>query len=331
MMQHRFSSVQAAALLGLATLLVGCGTDGTPGEYDPYLVSSYSEAPQEIIPEHSWEREQDLLRHNLIQEEIAACMAAQGFDYVPTAYVEPEWYLDSQAAGAISDVSSAGSVEYAQQHGYRVTEFYRTDRQVTEPPELDPENRDVRAALSPQEQLAFDATLYGPGVLWTQEQWDEYLGNLDEFGNWSGAGADPLARDEGCIDAATAAHPEPQRDLSLFEDPDYQALQAALDEKRAVAASDPRYVELELEWSQCMSEAGYHFTHQYEPREAIQEKYLTLGTYYDEQVALVPYDAPDYEEQLRAIFALPLPGIAELQEEEFATAIADAKCVAAVN
>ena len=64
-----------------------------------------------------------------------------------------------------------------------------------------------------------------------------------------------------------------------------------------------------------MSEAGYHFTHQHEPVQAIQDKYSALGGFYDEQVAQVPYDEPDYEEQLEAIFAQPLPGIEELREE----------------
>lgn len=258
-------------------------------------------------------------------------MAAQGFEYVPTAYAEPEWYLESPVGTSESEMPRTGSIEYAEQYGYAVTEGYEDDRNVTHPVELDPDNQETRRSLSPQEQLAFDGTLYGPGVLWSDEEWDEYFRNTNEFGNWSGSGTDPFAQGDGCLDKAITAHPEPQPNTRLYEDPDYQVLQETLYEKLATAANDSKYLDIQLEWSQCMSEAGYHFTYQHEPVQAIQDKYSALGGFYDEQVAQVPYDEPDYEEQLEAIFAQPLPGIEELREEEFATAIADARCVEEVN
>ena len=52
--------------------MVCAGTGSAQGEYDPYLVSSYSEALQEILPEHNWDREQDQLRHNNIHEDVVA-------------------------------------------------------------------------------------------------------------------------------------------------------------------------------------------------------------------------------------------------------------------
>lgn len=71
-MQRRSRLGQVTAVVGLAVLLVGRGPGSAQGEYDPYLVSSYSEALQEILPEHNWDREQDQLRHNNIQEDVAA-------------------------------------------------------------------------------------------------------------------------------------------------------------------------------------------------------------------------------------------------------------------
>ena len=53
-MQRRSRLGQVTAVVGLAVLLVGRGPGSAQGEYDPYLVSSYSEALQEILPEHNW-------------------------------------------------------------------------------------------------------------------------------------------------------------------------------------------------------------------------------------------------------------------------------------
>lgn len=80
-----------------------------------------------------------------------------------------------------------------------------------------------------------------------------------------------------------------------------------LDEATARLVSDPRYVEIEDEWSRCMAREGYD----------IRDRMTGIGEYFGEQMETARNAGEDNTEAL-----------AQLRQEEIAVATVDLECLA---
>ena len=93
------------------------------------------------------------------EELMAECMAKEGFEYVPNANSGTTVMSDDDQEGPAWD-----SLEFAQQYGYGVFDWPGSsgpdEAPVDEEIYVDP-NEDYVNSLSPSEQEAFYATLYG--------------------------------------------------------------------------------------------------------------------------------------------------------------------------
>lgn len=217
-----------AALAVAALLLVGaCDADGPgpvpspddadgsprPGPLELYLGDAVGGQTQgEVAAE--------LAAH---EESVAACMAEQGFEYVPMVMVPGSFEA--------SDDPLRGTREFAEAYGYGIWRG----------PEIEPgqftymledaANRAHRASLSPEAQAAYDVALMG-------QRTDLGGGTVSYDGT-------------GCTEV-TALRDSPEAEYLRGvrqEVSDY--LQSLWD------GADPRLAEVDAAWASCMRDAGY--------------------------------------------------------------------------
>ena len=211
-----------------------------------------------------------------VQATIAVCMDEAGFEYVP-ADVETV----ARAMSAVRTEPGVSREDYKRQWGYGVTTRFDN---VVKDIELGEQNLSIYASLSGADQVAYDRTLYGDDP-------DATFAFMFDEETFDAAG--------GCTLEAI--------ETSFIEDrldPDF------VNPKDTLVEEDGRVAEAELEWMDCMGEAGYD----YEDQDEIIEEF---GERLDE---LLDGEAPD---QLAAAKAARL---AELQQEEVAVSLADLEC-----
>jgi len=154
------------------------------------------------------------------EELIAACMSAEGFEYIPV-----------DAGGSAGDGVDRGSEEWIAEHGYGMVLTPEESAAINEQAEVADPNQGYLEALSPGEQDAYNAVLYGVGAA--------EVGEYD----WTTAGC------QG------AAQHEVRGDASLDTD-DYQDIMQAVSELYSGIAQDDDYAVLEGDWAACMADAG---------------------------------------------------------------------------
>ena len=231
-------------VMAIVLFLAGCGGgDGTDGSAD----ASGGEATlNDFIPgmaafDEANAEQQGLQMERDAQEKIAACMAEQGFEYIP--------YVQSQDQGGFS--GPASEEEFVAQYGFGIATTLLDDRRMGEMDEevmaaeaaKDPNNAIVEA-MTDVERDAYYAALYGeqPDIGFedlAEESPGETVASFEPTGCQSTAY-------EGAFDHG-AAQEFYEQFGPLMED-----LYGGLD-------SDPRIVALESEWSSCMAEKGYDF------------------------------------------------------------------------
>ncbi len=169
-----------------------------------------------------WVREEQLIRQE--EELIAACMAEQGFEYIPWVWISPLVTRQSQP-----ELSAA---EYRERYGYGVSTFIGDvpdviDLEVEAPVNA---NEAIQDAMSPAELQAFRRAMRGSGTI-SEET--------------------PL-EDQGCTGLAIKAVQGVGRELREELGDDREALRERIE-------NDPRVVQATLEWSRCMTQAGFAF------------------------------------------------------------------------
>ncbi len=218
------------ATLGLALLLglAGCaphtpagpdpapdaaGGAATPGPLERYLGEAAGAQTQGEVAAELAERE----------ESVAACMAEQGFDYVPTVMVPGSFEA--------SDDPVRGTREFAETYGYGVWRG----------PEIEPgqftymlddgANQAYRASLSPEAQEAYDVALMGPRT---------DLGDGTVTYDGTGCTETPALRDGPEAEYLRGVREEVAEYLEALWD-----------------GADPRLAEIDAAWASCMRDAGY--------------------------------------------------------------------------
>lgn len=235
------------------------------------------------------------------EELVAGCMAEAGFEYHPD---------DKAGMGSTTVPDEAGTVAFAEQYGYGYSipfDGYETPMFWAEAPESAAVtwNREYRAALSPEAQVAYDVAL-------------------------DGVYADP---------SSSQRPPEGEYDPSVngcrgvsYEQvyPDGSVGPAELGEvKEAVAGlwaateTDPRVTETLAAWSACMADAGYPGLTQIIDAENLLFSQI-WPSWQDGWAAATGsgVGVTDYGVVRRQI----PDGLAELRTAEVELAVADARC-----
>lgn len=166
-----------------------------------------------------------------IEEMVAACMANEGFDYIP---------VDHSMGGF--DVAF-DEEEFVREQGFGITTWFGNEDQFFGPDEefVDP-NQDIVEAMSDSERDAYYEALYGPPDQ-GEPQIDPETG--EEYYEWEGFG-------EGCYGQAQeqiyGAQQEMWEELGPLMEDMWERIQA-----------DPRVAAANEDWSACMADRGFEY------------------------------------------------------------------------
>jgi hypothetical protein len=242
-----------ALSLVVVLALAGCGAVNSPGA-DKKPVESDDKSP---LAEYMGEgfsngggmlrvtragggggsTEEQLAKQRKLEDSVAACMKAAGFEYVA---VPPE----SNPKSKFNDAFNLPPDKFAEQYGYGISTI-DWGKPAGDGEETDP-NAKIRKALSPNAQKAYDKALNG---------------ELATSGGMVKAvpadGKRPEAKDMGCRGKAAdevfgSAADDKMDDFSKFESlfKDLEALRKRVD-------SDQRVVDATSAWADCMADAGH--------------------------------------------------------------------------
>jgi hypothetical protein len=220
----------ALGLMMLAAAVVaGCGGD-----------DSSTEPPQELedsLGFGSGDQAKEVQAR--VENRIADCMKAQGFEYTP---VDP--FAQQQALTGKARITDE---EFTRQFGFGIsTLFGKGDEQS------DPNDR-VRRSLSEADRAAYDRALYGENVGVTFSEAVD-TGDFTELG--------------GCTkDASEAAFGGAAVLTSLVE---------RLDELDERIIQDQRMVRANEKWTECMLEKGYRYEEPDEIDSDLEERFQAI-------------------------------------------------------
>lgn len=208
--QRRPLAAAVATLAGVA-LLAGCGggdEQGTESQGQGASVEAQLGFSQATTPAV-------LTR---VENDIAACMKAQGFEYIP---VDP---VARQAA--LTGDSNLSDEDFTKQYGYGIATLYGVGTQQSDP------NASIRQGLSQADLLAYDQALTGGRP-------EQTFFRAADVGDFSHLG--------GCTKQAAD---------ELFAGSELLGtLQRKLDELDAAVLQDQRMVRAFEAWRQCMRDA----------------------------------------------------------------------------
>ncbi|HZJ48228.1 MAG TPA: hypothetical protein VFD97_04220 [Acidimicrobiia bacterium] len=174
------------------------------------------------------------------QDKIAACMAAEGFEYVP--------YVPNQDQGGFAKPDT--QEEYVAQYGFGIATMMLEDRRMDEADYIEAEmakdpNNAIVEAMSDSEQEAYYEALYGVR---------EEFGFREESTDGSPRTTIAPVEPGGCQSLAYDEMFDPEAQTEFYEQfgPMMEDIYSNLE-------SDTRITELDGKWSSCMAENGYDF------------------------------------------------------------------------
>ena len=224
-------------------VLAACG-GGSDDSGEPQQTTPSGNGTQEVGREEFGMTEEELVSAiEDVEANIATCMTAAGFEYIP---IDPVTFREGMSS--LSSVPALSDEEFVAQYGYGFTTLPPTQRF-----RAGEENEAFFNDLSAADQVAYERTLWGDN---TQATFVYMLENED----FEGAG--------GCTKTAIE---EVFTEEQL--DPNFQNPFDILVEQ------DPRYVAAVGEWSACMSEAGYDYESPEDAEDELLERFddLTKG------------------------------------------------------
>ena len=228
MSRRRAVLVRSVALISATVFLAGCSAiGGDAPKLDPEK-SPLSEYWSALYGDYDQSDYDDM---NKEQEElVAACMADEGFEYIPVD--------QSQYTSFSDDDVDRDTEEWVAEHGYGMQqspeEIEEMNEQATE--YVDP-NQDYVMALSESEQTAYYEVLYG-----VQDMEPNADGEYEY--NWETAGCQGAAQHEINGD-------------DLTQSDKYKPLMEEINSIWEKQQKDPAIVKVEGQWAACMADAGY--------------------------------------------------------------------------
>lgn len=201
-------------------------------------------------------------RERVAQDEIATCMAEQGWEYIPYVRSEDVIFGDAETPE-----------EFAEQYGLMITWDLLNQAPIEDggvPPEVeDDPNYAIQEALSPEEREAYNAALHGnpPDIdheTMTEEEIEAF------YMSW---------QPDGCYNEAYESVFNSESSMAFYE-----AFGSDIEAMFERANTDPRITELESSWSECMAEAGYDFQDQMDPEIFILRRLEEVGVIQDLEI-----------------------------------------------
>jgi hypothetical protein len=276
----------AIALFAIVTTVTLAGCAGGNGDgggggltYEDSPLSKYLEAVNGV-----WDEERAVKEQQEVEEAVATCMTEEGFEYTPVDH--------SQYMSFSDDTEERSTEEWVAANGWGMVQTQEDmDEQQAQAEEFVDPNQPYIESLSPTEQEAYFATLYGTPPS------EEEMGEDGSYEyNWETAGCQGAAQHELQGDS----YWEDERFSGLMED--MNALWEDLPKR-------PEIVELNQKWSDCMADAEYSgLKLRQDAQMQISEE---MNAFYEGQ----ENPEPPSEVQL-----------AELKEKEIAMALADFRC-----
>lgn len=276
---------KSVAALGLAALVMaGCG-DGD--EQEPQTLQSFmgfDGDPAEMQAQAEAQQRE-------MEEAIAACMAEEGFEYVPR-----------DTAGMFSQVEDhprqqLSEEEFREQYGYGISTIDPSEMMVAPDPDDDP-NLQIQQEMDEAEREAYQMALHG---------------EPREF--------DPDADPEDMVFEPQGCQGEAMEEVQGGQMAVFQELQSEFMELQQRIESDPRMVEALQDWQACMREAGYDYSERFEPQNELFERMNELQQAAFEDVDPTEVDPDDPPEP-----DIDPDALEELQEDELAVAAAEGAC-----
>ena len=242
-----------AAALALAVVASSCGAPTESTAEDAHAevapdAEEISPSPLEallgvsVFPQDQ-DSEEALLRRIEVEELVALCMAAEGFEYVP-------WV--SRADSRFSQIfSGSDTASWVLENGYGFISTIEQLPEVDELEEVSP-NEAIVQRLAPDESNAYFDALQGPAVPTDAEA--------------------TLATPDGCFGDAfeevNGREEEVERVVEEFGAELFDVI-FSIDQHPEIAAFDDR-------WSSCMREQGYDFDTQNDARQEVLSQLLPI-------------------------------------------------------
>jgi hypothetical protein len=299
-MTRRAIGRAAAPALILTMLLAGCGggdkaADGGKeeevGPLGKYFEQAYGE----------YDEDQANREMRRVEELVAECMAEQGFEYTP---------MDPTAQGGMSMSSDEldiewGTREFAEQYGYGITTnpWAELEEDQPEPEEFVDPNAEYIESMSESEAEAYFLALHG------NQEFSEDPEVEVEY-DWE---------QNGCQGKAQHEVYEVGRD-----DPAIASLEEEMNGLWERTQQDPRITEVTTAWIDCMGDAG--FTGLATVDDAQMQISDKSNAVYEEAYPSDMGEEMPTEEDFAAIEAGIQEKLAEITDEEIATAVADFEC-----
>jgi len=235
-MRHTAPLVAVFAAAALA--LTACGGDPGGGElsYEDSPLNKYFNAGfgGDMDPDEQQRQFEQMQKE--VEELTAACMAKEGFDYVPVDY--------SQSGRGVvfdNDTYQPDSRDWVAQYGYGAINDPYADRMPEEPTqELVNPNQKYIESLSESEQAAYYEALYGPPY--------------EEVPLEPGGAVIEAPTPEGCANKAWEEAYGGQQ--SVYNDEQFKPLMDAMQVMYENSQNDPKIAELDGAWASCMADAG---------------------------------------------------------------------------
>lgn len=187
-----------------------------------------------------------------IQQEIAQCMAGEGFEYIP--------FVPSDVGGGFVG-ADFDEEEYVKTYGFGVSTWvlqdaaFNGDGNFEDPYANDP-NQEIVESMDQLEQEEYYRVLYGgePDIIANTPQEEleamteeELMAFYDEaYANW---------QPDGCQNAAyNGAYGGGESQMAFWDEfgADYEAIYTR-------AQSDERILDAQAKWSACMTDKGYDY------------------------------------------------------------------------
>lgn len=278
---HRLATVVTCVLLAMAA----CASSEP---YDAESVSlSYEDSPiNELLGVDIAMRSGDLIElERAAERSVVECMLAAGFEYTPIDFAAQ---FGPEDGGADPD-----SREYAAANGYGIS--IRPAFDAIGPQDVVDPNDEIRATLSEAELEAYELALFGEAPV-----------DGEPVDSSQQGGCVAQAYEE--VFAAQAELGEVEQFFGRFGD--------ELAELEQRFRSDPRFLELEDEWAECMNEKGFEVS-------AREDIFIELNRRMSEVAAdLEPDQEPSAEIEAR---------MDEVREWERSVAVAEWDCTQPVQ